>query len=314
MVRRIKKNILIFSTEWDISARNVISFLHQKGMECYLISNINDLNKYGLKLNENYLKETIHSVWYRKLMISAVDLEHNYPPFKSSSTNFLLSETEYCYYAIEKLLIGIKSLGNGFKAMDLNKIESLIIAKQVGLNAPNFLICNNKKELSEFKNREGKVITKPIFNAGSIRLSEEKTGYMYTKVVNDEVIANLPNTFFPSFFQTYIKKEYEIRAFYLDGQIFSAGIFSDNAETKPDYRDSTQTDIRIIPYKLPNTINKQLKRLMKILNLNTGSIDLIKSQDGNYFFLEVNPCGQYESISFNCNYNLNEKIATWLMN
>ena len=53
---------------------------------------------------------------------------------------------------------------------------------------------------------------------------------------------------------------------------------------------------------------------MADLNLNTGSIDLIKTKNNDYFFLEVNPCGQYESLSFNCNYQLNKKIATWLIN
>lgn len=50
------------------------------------------------------------------------------------------------------------------------------------------------------------------------------------------------------------------------------------------------------------------------LTLNTGSIDMIKCKNGNYYFLEINPCGIYEGISNACNYNLNKKIAEWLIN
>ena len=53
---------------------------------------------------------------------------------------------------------------------------------------------------------------------------------------------------------------------------------------------------------------------MKHIGLNTGSIDMIKSVDGNYYFLEVNPSGQFGMTSFPCNYNLHEKVADYLIN
>ena len=32
---------------------------------------------------------------------------------------------------------------------------------------------------------------------------------------------------------------------------------------------------------------------MNVLKLNTGSLDFIKAKDGNYYFLEINPTGQF---------------------
>ncbi len=52
---------------------------------------------------------------------------------------------------------------------------------------------------------------------------------------------------------------------------------------------------------------------MQDLNLNCGSVDLIKDKDGNYIFLEVNPNGQYGMVDAPCNFNLNEKIALTLI-
>jgi hypothetical protein len=52
---------------------------------------------------------------------------------------------------------------------------------------------------------------------------------------------------------------------------------------------------------------------MESINLNTGSLDFIKSsKDSNYYFLEVNPSGQFGMTSNPCNYNLHEKIANYL--
>jgi glutathione synthase/RimK-type ligase-like ATP-grasp enzyme len=52
---------------------------------------------------------------------------------------------------------------------------------------------------------------------------------------------------------------------------------------------------------------------MKKLDLNCGSIDLIKGCDGKYYFLEVNPTGQFGMIDFPCNYGLHRKVAEKLI-
>ena len=51
---------------------------------------------------------------------------------------------------------------------------------------------------------------------------------------------------------------------------------------------------------------------MKKVGLNTGSIDLIQSTDGQIYFLEINPAGQIGMTSKPCNYYLEKKIALYL--
>jgi hypothetical protein len=52
---------------------------------------------------------------------------------------------------------------------------------------------------------------------------------------------------------------------------------------------------------------------MKTLNLNTGSLDILKKKTGEYVFLEVNPVGQYGHPSHYGNYELGKVIAQWLI-
>lgn len=53
---------------------------------------------------------------------------------------------------------------------------------------------------------------------------------------------------------------------------------------------------------------------MKLMDLNTGSIDMIKNKNNEYIFLEVNPVGQFSMVSYPCNYYIEEKIASYLIN
>lgn len=52
---------------------------------------------------------------------------------------------------------------------------------------------------------------------------------------------------------------------------------------------------------------------MNNLKLKNGSIDIIRGVDNNYYFLEVNPVGQFGMVSNPCNYNIEEKFALKLI-
>ena len=48
---------------------------------------------------------------------------------------------------------------------------------------------------------------------------------------------------------------------------------------------------------------------MHDLKLKNGSIDIIKGIDNEYYFLEVNPVGQFGMVSKPCNYNIENFIS-----
>jgi D-alanine-D-alanine ligase-like ATP-grasp enzyme len=59
-------------------------------------------------------------------------------------------------------------------------------------------------------------------------------------------------------------------------------------------------------------IKIKLKKLMKELQLVSGSFDIIVTKTGEYIFLEVNPIGQFSQVSIPCNYYLEKRIALYL--
>ena len=64
--------------------------------------------------------------------------------------------------------------------------------------------------------------------------------------------------------------------------------------------------------ELPLNIETYLLKFIKVSGFDTGSIDMIKSTDGNYYFLEINPVGIFSNISFCCNYYLEKEIINLL--
>jgi ATP-GRASP peptide maturase of grasp-with-spasm system len=187
----------------------------------------------------------------------------------------------------------------------------LLLAKEFGLDIPNSFVCTNSKQLQKIEQQCKKLISKSIYEPYFI-WQDKGVFSMYTKEINSLCKDN----FFPSLVQQKIEKEYELRVFYLDGQFYSMVIFSQtNKQTELDFRkyDMIKAN-RCVPYKLPKNIEHNLHKLLKYIGLNCCSIDIIKSKDdGRYYFLEINPVGQFGMVSEPCNYEAFKDIATTLI-
>jgi glutathione synthase/RimK-type ligase-like ATP-grasp enzyme len=92
-------------------------------------------------------------------------------------------------------------------------------------------------------------------------------------------------------------------------------IFSQlDMQTSIDFRNYNLTKPnRTVPFKLPAHVESKLIQLMSILGQKTGSIDIIVTDEKEFVFLEVNPVGQYGMVSYPCNYELNMKMAEYLV-
>jgi ATP-GRASP peptide maturase of grasp-with-spasm system len=190
-----------------------------------------------------------------------------------------------------------------------NKIENLYLAKSYGLSIPSTLISTSSSEINQFQMKHKRIITKPIYEVPTFIIDDNVFHFKYDLLKND--ISE--STIFPSLIQEYIEKEYEIRSFYLAGVFYSMAIFSQNDQkTKIDFRNyNDKIPNRKVPYILPKIIERKLRKVFKKLELNTGSVDIIKGLDGQYYFLEINPVGQFGMVSFPCNYFLEEKIVNY---
>lgn len=200
------------------------------------------------------------------------------------------------------------------RGMSVNKLHVLRVAAQAGLEVPETLVTNRRATLEAFVREQGPVICKPVGEAGNFQVNG--TGYvMLTAEVTPEVLATLPERFFPSLFQPRVEKRYELRVFYLAGRCWPMAMFSQNDEqTRADFRNyNFDRPNRSVPYALPPAVESAILRTMEALELDTGSVDLIRTTDGRHVFLEVNPIGQFGMVSDPCNYFLERRVAEHLM-
>jgi ATP-GRASP peptide maturase of grasp-with-spasm system len=195
----------------------------------------------------------------------------------------------------------------------INKLTALATAAEVGLDIPRTLVTTSRDELSSFLEQHGRVITKAV-SEGQYFVLDGRVHLMYTTELDAAAVAELPPQFFPALFQECLQKQYELRVFYLDGRQYAAAIFSQSdKQTQTDFRRyNFARPNRVVPYQLPAAVSEQIEALMRKLPLETGSLDLVKTVDGRYVFLEVNPVGQFGMISEPCNFHLERIVAEHL--
>lgn len=207
-------------------------------------------------------------------------------------------------------LNNVKKIGNLVR-QNVNKLAVMKIASNIGLKVPKTLITGKKENLLEFYYEcNESIITKAIQNMPFFEADQDV--YMgFTSKVPLAFIHSLNHEFGMSCFQELVDKEFELRINYLNGKFYTGAIMSQaEQQTSLDFRRyNYKYPNRIMKYVLPHDISQKLDELMRLLDLNTGCIDIIVDKLGNYFFLEVNPVGQYSWIVDATNIYYNREIA-----
>lgn len=192
-----------------------------------------------------------------------------------------------------------------------NKPLQLQIAKEVGLDIPDTIFSNNPAEILQFLDAHQDQIVVKMQGV----LSWNMTGnsdFFYTRKVSRKDLEHSPVlSIYPLIYQQLIKKEFELRVIYVDGQCF-CGKIPDLGENIIDWR-KPGVQFQWKKGSVPLSIQSKLMTLMNRLNLKFGAIDLIKSQDGKYYFLEVNPTGEWGMLEKDLNLPISEQIAKTLI-
>lgn len=197
--------------------------------------------------------------------------------------------------------------------VSIDKLTSIIYAQDCGLKVPKSLVSNNKQDFIDFLSKYPSSIIKPIRFSGYYIMGDN-TYNVYTNSIDIEDITQLESDiFFPSLIQEKVNKDFEIRTFYLDGDMYASAILVDDKSYDDVKRNFASEHIQWIPFKFPDEIENKIRLFMNKISLNTGSIDMIKTVDGEFTFIEVNPVGQYIAPSNRCNFNLEKLIAKWLI-
>ncbi|WP_294263448.1 MvdC/MvdD family ATP grasp protein [uncultured Chryseobacterium sp.] len=255
-------------------------------------------DEYGNTLDS----KTIQAVWHRKSWRISIpeELDETY-------AQIFLKEYASLQYNLLTLLEEvpwINPLQNENK-IDGNKIHQLKLAKKNNLTVPETIFSNDPEKITGFFHEKcnGKMIAKLH---GVISKSMGGENLLSTQIINENSLENIEDIeYCPMIFQPYIEKEYELRIVYLDGEFFTGKI---NNSEYTDWR-IANGDYFWSEYLLPEHIRTNLTAMMKEIGLYIGAIDMIRGQDGNYYFLEVNPQGEWGMLQKELNFPIAERIA-----
>lgn len=255
--------------------------------------------------------ESIQSVWFRRPL----------PP--KPHTEFI-NHTAFEFAQIESQA----ALDGAFSCLDCfwmsqpeklrraeQKLYQLKMAATAGFQLGPTLLTNVPEAARSFWHScQGQVVYKTLRQERILR--DGNVCLIYTNPVRQDDLPKLDTiSVTPSLFQQYIPKLVEIRATVIGSMVFAIEIHSqDYPESQHDWRRGDIALLRHAAHKLPDELAVKCVDLVKLLGLTFGAIDLILTPGGDYFFLEINPNGQWAWIQQLCpEISLRESIADILI-
>ncbi|MFF2925522.1 ATP-grasp ribosomal peptide maturase [Streptomyces celluloflavus] len=192
------------------------------------------------------------------------------------------------------------------------KPYQLAAARECGLTIPSTLITNRADAVQAFAGEiPGPIICKPVASPVFIEGDQLKT--VYTRVLAEDDLGDFTGIETTAhLFQAWVDKAYEVRLTMVGDRPFAAEVHSD---TKAGYTD-WRSDYKSLTYKPttpPPDVIEKVRALMLRLELRFGALDFVVSPAGEWTFLEVNPCGQWDWIQHATGHPIAEGIADELL-
>ena len=297
--------LLIVTNKEDYTADFLIIELHKRNVEFFRFNTEEfpssvamtwEMNNGGVlghfqAGNKRIDFQSIDSVWFRrpvspvpeKCISSAID------------RNFVIQESHEFLEGIWRTLDCFwVSRPDALRTAE-SKMLQLKKAGQFGFKISPTIVSNSPEKAYAFLSKRT-VIYKPLDKARIDRV--DHTGLIFTSLVGETEARYLENVrLAPSLFQGFIEKRVDIRVTVIGKKVFAVEILAaEPDQIKYDWRRIMPTELRFIRHELPDEISRKCVQLASDLGLQFGAIDLIQTQTGDYFFLEINPNGQWAWI------------------
>ncbi len=186
-----------------------------------------------------------------------------------------------------------------------NKLLQLIYAKKIGFKIPETNIVNYYDNCS---NLDDKIIIKSLDTA--ILKIGDKEGFVYSNVINKKELKNYNLSIAPIVVQEYLYPKIDFRVTVIGEKVYAVKITKNGKGVEGDWR-KLKNDVDFIPVTLPIHVTRNCIEIVKALGLSFGGIDLIESK-GLYYFIEINPTGEWAWLVNSSNLPIYEGICDFL--
>lgn len=246
--------------------------------------------------NKKIFFKDIKSVYWRwqysidvcKLLKLSVD------SYTSYVMNYEVSST------VESLFKSLKcNWVNPADAISMHRTKSyqLFLLAQNGFRVPKTLISNDSGEIIKFaEENDYDLIYKPV------------QGGCHTQILKkDDLCQEKLKSFKAGAVQFQEKLDgTDIRVYGIGNELFAAEIRAKTIDFRSD--ESAQ----IVPVKLPDEIEKQCLKIMKLFKLKFTGIDIKTKSNGEYVFIEANPSPMFIGFEKQTKYNITDALCNLL--
>ncbi|GKS12853.1 glutathione synthetase ATP-binding domain-like superfamily protein [Paenibacillus chitinolyticus] len=240
--------------------------------------------------------EEIFSVMYRKIVFP--NLSEYHPSFLPLCQKDILSFVEGLAESLGQVCLARPSI---LKRAE-NKLVQLQEARAEGFIVPQTLLTNSSTQATAFIHNQ-KAVIKPL-SSGVVK-DKHVNGIIQTNVAT-RPIEDIGCE--PSYLQEYKEKDGgEYRVTFMGDWHVAVKITSSNPV---DWRKKTARNHYEVADLPPSLIDK-CQRFMKRLGIPFGAFDFIRSGD-KFYFLEVNPNGQWLWLEEELNLSISEQIVQFL--
>jgi glutathione synthase/RimK-type ligase-like ATP-grasp enzyme len=220
-------------------------------------------------------------IWWRRLRPFGLD-----PEVASSARGFALSETSQ---AVNGLLDSLDCAWVNDRSADEaahRKPLQWTTARAVGLAVPRTLVTTNPGDARMFVESVG--LGRTVFKAFLASLE----AWRETRLVEAADLERLDLVrLAPVIFQEYVEGV-DLRITIIGEAVFAAAIDARGTSYPVDMR-MALGEAQVAAIELPGDVRERLLALMRALGLTYGAVDMRRTDDGQYLFLEVNPAGQW---------------------
>lgn len=220
------------------------------------------------------------AIWWRRIRSYEID-----PAITNVEMRyFATSETTQ---AVEGVLDSLQCKWVNNKINDAaahHKPYQWSVAQEVGLKIPETLVTTNPEKARAFIQSNRRTVFKPFLAA--IQTWRE------TRLIEPSDMQKLDLVrYAPVLFQEYIEGV-DLRITVVGNKVFAAEIDAQKTRYPFDMR-MVIGEAKIKAVQLPSALTEQLLKLQRRLGLEYGAIDMRRTKEGDYYFFEVNPAGQW---------------------
>lgn len=241
------------------------------------------------------------AVWWRRVQPFTVD-----PAITSvERRHFAASETGQAVYGMLDSLDCPWVNPRQADAAAHHKPLQWTVARALGLRVPRTLVTTQPEAARAFVQELG--LGRVVFKAFLASIEE----WRETRLVEAEDLQRLTLLrYAPVIFQEYIPGV-DLRITMVGRQVFAAEIDARQSSYPVDMR-MVIGEGRVQAVDLPAALQDKLLALQQRLGLMYGAIDMRRSDDGEYHFLEVNPAGQWLFVEERTGLPISQAHATLL--